>query len=156
MTFARRSPILFPVPPPPDDLVAFLRDRDVFCPLCNYNLRDLLSDRCPECGRELQLTIGLVEPYLRAWIALAVSLFAAAGVGIIFLFLVINQGFPDNEAIGVKLCILYFIACLPIAFAAIVTRRRFLRLERPTQTWLAALAALLTFVGFIVFLTSIR
>lgn len=144
------------MPPPPDDLIAFLRDRDVYCPLCSYNLRDLQSDRCPECGRELQLTIGLVEPYLRAWIALAVSLFAAGGVGIIFLFLVISQGLPDRESLGLRLCILYFIACIPVAIVAIVTRRRFLRLERPTQTALAALAALLTFVGFFIFLAGIN
>src|SRR5262245_60898704 len=25
-------------------------DRDVLCPLCEYNLRGLVEPRCPECG----------------------------------------------------------------------------------------------------------
>ena len=28
----------------------FLRDRDVTCPRCAYNLRNLVGNRCPECG----------------------------------------------------------------------------------------------------------
>src|SRR5688572_24753805 len=31
-------------------LRAFLAGRDVSCPNCEYNLRDLAGDRCPECG----------------------------------------------------------------------------------------------------------
>jgi hypothetical protein len=27
-----------------------LRGRDVACPACLYNLRDVVSERCPECG----------------------------------------------------------------------------------------------------------
>src|SRR5688572_21051733 len=26
---------------------------DLFCPTCGYNLRGIESDRCPECGREI-------------------------------------------------------------------------------------------------------
>jgi uncharacterized membrane protein YdjX (TVP38/TMEM64 family) len=36
-----------------DALGAALRGRDVPCPGCGYNLRDLTGDRCPECGIEL-------------------------------------------------------------------------------------------------------
>ena len=49
----------------PDDtsadplLVAFLRDRDAYCPLCKYNLRALTSPRRPECGKALLLVVGL-------------------------------------------------------------------------------------------------
>src|SRR5436309_2556110 len=32
-------------------LIDFLRDRDVACPLCRYNLRGLTSARCRECAR---------------------------------------------------------------------------------------------------------
>ena len=38
-------------------VVAFLRGRDVPCPGCKYNLRDLESAVCPECGEAL--TVGL-------------------------------------------------------------------------------------------------
>ena len=69
-------PETVPAPPAADEsaeLVRFLADRDVPCPLCGYNLRGLTMPRCPECGRELRLSIGLTEPYLRAWVVLAAA-----------------------------------------------------------------------------------
>lgn len=44
-----------PPPGPADALQVFLASRDVACPHCHYNLRDLNSSRCPECGFELTL-----------------------------------------------------------------------------------------------------
>ncbi len=43
-------------------LLEFLRGRDVPCPLCRYNLRDLTQQRCPECRHELLLTVGVTRP----------------------------------------------------------------------------------------------
>lgn len=56
--------------PSPDqiDLAAFLATRDAPCPVCGYNLRSLLTDRCPECGRHLVLAVGTTEPKLGAFI----------------------------------------------------------------------------------------
>ena len=34
-------------------LLQFVRERDVECPGCGYNVRNLASDRCPECGEQL-------------------------------------------------------------------------------------------------------
>jgi hypothetical protein len=39
-----------PVPAPPSPPDWKLISRDVFCPLCSYNLRGLENPRCPECG----------------------------------------------------------------------------------------------------------
>src|SRR5438093_13337491 len=54
-------------------LLEFLRDRDVQCPLCRYNLRALTSARCPECGRELRLSVGLLEPRQGAWLTAQIA-----------------------------------------------------------------------------------
>jgi hypothetical protein len=43
-------------------LERYLADRDIVCPGCAYNLRGLRSDRCPECGDQLELSLRLVEP----------------------------------------------------------------------------------------------
>ncbi len=40
-------------------LLDFVRQRDVPCPLCGYNLRDLTLPRCPECRQDLLLTVGV-------------------------------------------------------------------------------------------------
>lgn len=40
-----------------DMLREFLRDRDVACPHCGYNLRNLEQANCPECGNTLRVTL---------------------------------------------------------------------------------------------------
>lgn len=74
--------------PSPDriDLAAFLAARDAPCPVCGYNLRSLLTDRCPECGRHLVLAVGTTEPKLGAFILGLVGI--AAGWGFCTLLLV--------------------------------------------------------------------
>jgi hypothetical protein len=64
----------------------FLAERDVPCPLCQYNLRALTGDTCPECGSEVSITVGLTEPRMAAFIAGVVGL--ASGVGFNTLMLV--------------------------------------------------------------------
>jgi hypothetical protein len=60
-------PIHDDAPPPPPDWLAV--DRELLCPLCDYNLRGLTESRCPECGhqfnwRELQEEKRREHPYL--------------------------------------------------------------------------------------------
>ncbi len=38
-------------------LASYLRDRDVPCPGCGYNLRGITTDRCPECSRAIALHV---------------------------------------------------------------------------------------------------
>ena len=62
-------------------LERYLADRDIVCPGCAYNLRGLTSDRCPECGDQLELQLRLVEPRQGPLIAGLVGLSAGAGLG---------------------------------------------------------------------------
>ena len=72
-----------------EDLVqAYLRERDVLCPLCGYNLRNLTSPRCPECGERVELHIKLAEPKTAAWLAGVLGLSAGLGFSVLFLLLV--------------------------------------------------------------------
>jgi hypothetical protein len=58
----------------------FLAGRDVPCPRCEYNLRDLAGDRCPECGDVLVIRVNMSEPRLGALISGLVGLSAGAGL----------------------------------------------------------------------------
>ena len=62
-------------------LERYLAERDIVCPGCAYNLRGLTSDRCPECGDRLELSLRLVEPRQGPLIAGLVGLSAGAGLG---------------------------------------------------------------------------
>ena len=77
----------------PDDaelVRAFLKGRDVVCPLCGYNLRDLTETRCPECRKELTLAVSLRE--LRfGWLLATVTpgFFSGIAAGLLLIPLVL-------------------------------------------------------------------
>src|SRR5688572_33486872 len=73
-------------------LVDYLRERDVACPLCRYNLRGLQTSRCPECGRALTLGVWLAEPRMAAWVVALVPSLLSAGVGVLMVFAMIATG----------------------------------------------------------------
>lgn len=46
-------------------------DRDVACPRCKYNLRGLTSERCPECGLDIdadELAVGIPRENIETWL----------------------------------------------------------------------------------------
>lgn len=87
----------------PDLLRLFLAGRDVECPNCAYNLRDLLGSRCPECGQEVAVRLQLAEPKLAAMLTGLIGVSAGAGLnGLLLVYFVIivivrNAGAGWNE-----------------------------------------------------------
>jgi hypothetical protein len=70
-------------PRPQSDVVAFLAHRDHPCPGCQYNLRGITVNRCPECNQLLKLQVGLVEPKVGALIAGTAGLCGGLGFCVI-------------------------------------------------------------------------
>jgi uncharacterized paraquat-inducible protein A len=131
-------------------LSAFLRDRDIPCPLCRYNLRHLSSPRCPECGRELELRVGLSEPRQGAWLLCQIALTAPAGIGLVAVPITFKDGWPQNTSVQwlFNICFAWFMGSVPFAAAVFWLRRRYLRLPRGVQ-WGFAIAAAVLAVGTI-------
>jgi hypothetical protein len=78
-------------PGSPPLLQTFLADRDVPCPQCGYNLRNLRADRCPECGEQLVLRVNVAEPRQGALIAGLIGLSAGAGLnGLLLIYIPIQ------------------------------------------------------------------
>ncbi len=66
-----------------DLLRAYLRDRDVTCPVCRHNLRGAAGFACPECGARLNLQVVSMDMSHTWWMlctlafALPLGLFGA-------------------------------------------------------------------------------
>ena len=133
-------------------LKSFLEDRDAICPLCGYNLRQLRSSRCPECGRELKLTVGLAQPFMAAWITLVVTLGASAGIGAFFLIAICKEGIPESRGGSI---VWYFPAMMPLVGLVIVTRRTFTKLSKLAQWTVAWSAVVLTAIVFIIMIALV-
>jgi len=71
---------------PEAEVVAFLAGRSVPCPRCAYDLRDIQTARCPECGEPLVLKIG--SPRARfGWVVLAMAPGCFSGVAALFVMI---------------------------------------------------------------------
>jgi hypothetical protein len=143
-----------PAPPTDDDfaiLITWLRDRDVQC-RCGYNLRNLSSAHCPECGVRLRLTIAAVDDYVKAWFTCAAVACAAAGLGTVALTLiaraVYHRSLYPMSASDVGLAV-FFVASLPIAAVLLSFRQRFQQMRRWIQ-WLMAATSVAYFVAMVI------
>jgi len=75
-----------PLHDPEAEVVAFLVGRSFPCPRCAYDLRDIPTAKCPECGEPLVLKIG--SPRTRfGWLVLAMAPGCFSGVAALFLMI---------------------------------------------------------------------
>jgi hypothetical protein len=143
-----------PAPRIDDDiaiLIAWLRERDVHC-RCGYNLRNLSSAYCPECGVRQRLTVAAVDDYVKAWFTCAAVVCAAAGLGAVVLTLIARaiyhrSVFPMSASdVGLAA---FFVASLPIAAILLSFRRRFQQMRRWIQ-WMMAATSVAYFVAMVI------
>jgi len=71
-------------PAPPDPLALYLRDNDVACPACGYNLRGLTGAACPECNNQLTLGVNLARPRTGLLLWAIVPASTVGGVSLVF------------------------------------------------------------------------
>jgi hypothetical protein len=142
-----------------DLLRQFLHGRDVPCPSCEYNLRDLPADRCPECGQELALRLQLAEPKQAALLTGLIALSAGAGLnGLLIIYFVLMQlRYPTNGTLSFLVTILIGFTIFGAATALWLTFWRRIRRSTATTRWLLASACCaLALIDIIVFSFTIR
>lgn len=147
--------------PDADQLRSFLATADVPCPSCDYNLRGLVSDRCPECNQRLVLCVALAEPRQRAFIAALLGLAMGAGFNGLLLVYFLYMVFVDHRspggagrfflATGVSMLIL-----APALVVLIAKRRAFQRRSIAFKRTVIVLCWLVTLAGFAAFTASVR
>ncbi len=77
-------------------ITAALRNLDVRCDTCGYNLRGSTSDQCPECGVELKLTIDSTDSRRGWWLA---SIFGTGLSTLFWITLLLNIATPVATAL---------------------------------------------------------
>ena len=144
----------------PDALLQrYLANRDVPCPQCRYNLRDLTGNRCPECGEELELRVSPAEPRQAAPIAGLVILAAGAGLNALLLLyaaILFVQGQHRGwrhfvKLNGIEAAVMLLALCVWLA-----NWRRIRRLATWRRWLLVAGCAMLTLADVIFFAKLIR
>jgi predicted amidophosphoribosyltransferase len=154
MTESTTSPVDVNVPLSDDQhLLIFLQTHHLPCPACKYDLHQLTEARCPECGRKLALTVGVVEPYLRTWVAVIAILCANAGLGVAFLLSLIVSLRYQNAVMAPqliqKVIMTYYIATIPATVFFFWKRGWFIRLDRSSQRNILIGVIILTVLAFV-------
>jgi hypothetical protein len=135
-------------------LVVWLRDRDVDCPLCHYNLRGLTVPRCPECGHGLGLAVSIIDPDMKAWITLAVAVCGSAGMGFLLLCLVLRTGMPHEGL--VDWAIVLYMLTIPGPLVLLRTRRSFRLLPRVKQWTITSVAVCVALAALAILCLGVR
>lgn len=141
-----------------------MRGRDVACPLCRYNLRDLTVATCPECNHPLELRIGVHKVQV-LWLILAIIPGAFSGMcaaALAAMILIVRVFFESGQPGGPPPLLLGLDAfgwlSGFVALALILKRDRFLAARRPTQRiaamviWAVHIAATLVLIYLVAIL----
>ncbi len=78
-------------------LLDFVRERDVPCPACRYNLRNLVRPVCPECKETLALQVGYARLAIGIFVmTMAPSIFSGICAGFVTVIFFV-KGMPPIE-----------------------------------------------------------
>ena len=140
-----------------DLLQRFVHERDVLCPRCGYNLRNLTTPVCPECREELRLCVGAQRVRYEWLIAtLAPGIFS----GIAAMLLLIPIAIESFRGVGsmpwqpVVLDLFGWLSAI-VAAGVFIARDRFLRMPVANQRALAAVAWGLHIAAFLIFIVLV-
>jgi len=135
-------------------LLEFVHERDVACPRCRYNLRNLLSPTCPECEEPLRLHVTAYKSGL-GWLlaTLAPGGFCAIAV-LIFIMLCAVLG-PPGWSVDVSVVVGFLVSSGAVALGLAYWHQRFLRSSSATQAlwcikiWIIHVIALAIWIAYI-------
>ena len=126
-----------------DLLLAFLCERDIDCPRCGYNLRNLTQPVCPECREELRLQVGVQKIRLH-WLVLSLApgMFCAVATGL-FVVICCLEGPPPPGEWEIWSIVAFLFGSGLAAVIVWMNSRQFLKLSEIAQRiWVAALWAI--------------
>lgn len=125
-------------------LAAYLAGRDVPCPTCGYNLRDLRGPRCPECGKSLSLSLTPGKPRLAFLLAGLLPLVMSAGFCVILaIWLTLLELTQSVTSLCVGAAILGAASCVWVWVHSKLSRwQRWEQIAAVTACWALATTAI--------------
>lgn len=96
-------------------LLDFLARFEAHCPRCRYDLRQLTTCRCPECGTELRLDVHAAKERLGWWITALIGAGLPGGLGVLYDIMLVVKPSPSMDLriwtiiVSVNLALLMFI-----------------------------------------------
>jgi len=137
----------------------YLADRDVPCPQCKYNLRNLTTDICPECGEKIALRVHFVEPRQAAPIVGLIALSAGAGFNGLFLALIVYDNWRRGRGYSGPQDFMIFNACGLVIISGFAAGwiHFWKNLRKSRMRWAWAFAAMaVTAIDIIAFASTLR
>jgi hypothetical protein len=140
----------------PDDasrlLLRFVHERDVDCPRCGYNLRNLTKPVCPECDEPLSLKVS-VEPIRLVWLlaTLAPGFFSGIAAAIL-LIPIFAFGPPPPEIV---ITVVFGMVSGVITLAVALASHKFIRQPVGMQASWATVTWMVHLVAFGIFIASL-
>jgi hypothetical protein len=133
-------------------LLDFLHERDVPCPLCAYNLRNLPTPVCPECRHALVITVGIPALRLTPYVLAIAPFIGGAGIALLFAALTVAHGrMPNDVVIPMYAVSASGMLTIPMLYF----RRHFLRLPRPHQLMYGGFNWLVHLIGLVLIAAAI-
>lgn len=137
-------------------LVGYLQHRDVLCPRCGYNLRNLTQPTCPECREPLSLKVGVVRlPIAGLLAAIVPGAFSLVAV-LIFIVMCALHGPPSLQRDQEVWLVVGFLALSAAAAVALACASRwFTKLSPVAQAIIGTMIWLVHVAVFIAVLTLV-
>jgi hypothetical protein len=122
-----------------DILRAFLATHDANCPQCAYQLRGVESEKCPECGRTIELQVQPAAPRMAPWLFALIFTSIFGGFHWIMLIAFGVSGLLYYGSLSVILSdsVLYLIGSIPYAITLplLIARRRAFQRRTIRRQW---------------------
>jgi len=131
-------------------LIRYLWHHRVPCPRCRRELFGLTEGTCPNCRERLRIGVGMAQPHLRGWLALAIPLIGSAGIGLLFAILMAGRGGMPPMYPLMLFSMIYFWTAIPLSAVVLIGRRRVMKWSGAVQAIAATAAWTLGIVALIV------
>lgn len=135
---ALNSPDRLPRCPSAELLREYLDSHDAPCPVCGYNLRGVVLERCPECNAPIEIGVGSSQAFLGAWLLAMLAFAMALGFDLVIgSLMVLSVAMTAGEDAGALYLMISLVtlglASIGMLWVLVARKRDWMRMARKKQ-----------------------